>query len=339
MTKTESLEQLREGRMKGSILFHPLLMHFAARYNQTTYSRFAGHYEVLVESNIRCLEDFGLDAVGLISDPYRETSAFGADIHFPDDSVPQCRQPIVRSIQDARQLKNPDVYKQERTLDRIEGAREYRKRLGYSIPVIGWIEGPLAETCDLAGVNETLLNLIMEPDLVKILIDGTTITAKEFARAQVDAGCDVIGMGDAICSQISDEQYREFVKAKHQEIVDYIHSLGASVKIHICGDITHLLAELKDVRPDILDLDWMVDMQKSHTILGDEIIRCGNLDPVRIIEQLSAEELAREVDGLCRRERNNPFILSGGCEITVDTPVENLHAMRKVATSIKHSHE
>jgi MtaA/CmuA family methyltransferase len=331
MKKIGVLDQIRGGSNGEGILFHPILMHFAARYNHTTYGHFASDFRVLVESNIRCLEDFELDAVGLISDPYRETSAFGADVHFPVDSVPQCRQPIVKSIDDARQLKNPDIYKAERTLDRIEGAKEYRKRIGDSVPVIGWIEGPLAETCDLAGVNATLLNLIMEPDLVKILIDKTTVTAREFAKAQVEAGCDIIGMGDAICSQISDDQYREYVKEKHLEIVDYIHSLGAAVKIHICGDITHLLPDLKDVKPDILDLDWMVDMENAYDILGNEIIRCGNLDPVRVIEQHSTEDLSVKVRELCRKEKDKRFILSGGCEITVDTPAENLHIMRKIS--------
>lgn len=327
-----TMDDVKNSIEGGRILFHPILMHFAARYAGTTYGRFASDFRVLVSCNIRCLEDFGLDAVGLISDPYRETSAFGAEIRFPEDNVPQCRQPIVRSVEDAKLLKNPDVYKAERTSDRIKGAREYRKRVGDRVPVIGWIEGPLAETCDLAGVSETLLNLMMEPELVRILIEKTTVTAKEFARAQVEAGCGIIGMGDAICSQISGDQYREFVKEKHLEIVDYIHSLGAGAKIHICGDITHLLPDLKDVKPDILDLDWMVDMEHAHDILGDEMIRCGNLDPVRVIEQQSKEELAEGVRELCMKEKGRWFILSGGCEITVNTPAENLSIMREIAS-------
>ena len=326
------MDYIKNSIEDGRIFFHPILMHFAARYAGTTYGLFASDFRVLVNCNIRCFEDFSLDAVGLISDPYRETSAFGAEIYFPEDSVPRCRQPIVRSAEDALLLKNPDVYKAERTHDRIEGAREYRKRMGDRVPVIGWIEGPLAETCDLAGVSETLLNLMMEPDLVRILIDKTTATAKEFARAQVEAGCGIIGMGDAICSQISGEQYREFVKEKHLEIADYIHSLGAAVKIHICGDITHLLPDLRDVNPDILDLDWMVDMENAYGVLGNEIIRCGNLDPVRVIERQSKEELAAEVRELCMKEKGKRFILSGGCEITVNTPAENLSIMRETAS-------
>jgi uroporphyrinogen-III decarboxylase len=92
-----------------------------------------------------------------------------------------------------------------------------------------------------------------------------------------------------------------------------------------------LLQDLKDVNPDILDLDWMVDMEEAHGVLGDEIIRCGNLDPVRVIEQQSKDDLAAEVRELCRKEKDKSFILSGGCEITVNTPAENLKIMREVS--------
>jgi len=235
---------------------------------------------------------------------------------------------LVRSMEDIGQLKNPDVYREERTLDRIKGAKLLRKKVGPGVPVIGWIEGPLAESCDLAGVNEVLLKIFMEPDFVKRLIDKTMPTAKAFARAQVEAGCDIVGVGDAICSQVDVESYREFVKEKHLELFEYIQSLGARVKLHICGNITHLLEDIRDVKPDIVDIDWMVDMDQSYEKLGSNIVRCGNLDPVSVVQNCQPEEIREETEQLCRREEDRPFILSGGCEITVNTPVEHLEAMR-----------
>ena len=84
MTASEKLHSLiTSGRRTDSVLFHPILMHFAARFHGATYSAFASDYRVLVESNIACLERFGHDAVSVISDPYRETSAFGATVTFP----------------------------------------------------------------------------------------------------------------------------------------------------------------------------------------------------------------------------------------------------------------
>lgn len=269
-----------------------------------------------------------MDAVGLISDPYRETSAFGAKVTFPDEQVPRCMETTVRTLEDIEQLKNPVVYKKERTLDRIKAGEALRKQVGPDVPVIGWVEGPLAESCDLAGVNEVLLKIFMEPDFVKRLIKKIMPTAKDFARAQVEAGCDIIGVGDAICSQVDVENYREFVKEMHQELFEYIQALGAKVKLHICGNITHLLDDIREVKPDIVDIDWMVNMDHARDKLGSDIIRCGNLDPVAVIQDLSPEEIKDETEHLCKNEEGRPFILSGACEVTVNTPVEHLKSMR-----------
>jgi len=175
-------------------------MHFAANYAGYSYREFASDYRVLVKSNLKYLDDFQADAVGLISDPYRETSAFGAEISYPEEGVPRCRRLIVQTMNDVRTLKNPDVFRAERTLDRIKAGEQLVRETGGRVPVIGWVEGPLAESCDLAGVNEVLLKLSIEPDFVKGLMEKTLLFAKEFARAQVEAGCRIIGVGDAICT-------------------------------------------------------------------------------------------------------------------------------------------
>lgn len=331
MTKNQRLYSLIETRksIPSSVLFHPILMHFAARFNGKTYSEFASDYRVLVESNVRCLEYFDHDALGVISDPYRETAAFGAEVRFPGDSVPICTDKIVRTMDDVKALKNPDVYKNERTLDRIRGVEYYKQLLGDDVPIIGWIEGPLAEACDLAGVTDVLIKLAIEPDFARRLMDTCIITAKDFARAQVEAGCNVMGVGDAICSQISPTMYEDFVFPLHRELFGYIHSLDVPVKLHICGNITHLLPKLKDTGADIIDIDWMVDMEKAHIVVGDGVTLCGNLDPVSVVQNQSAAELLEVSRNLISSESGRNFIFSGGCEITVNTPVENLKVMRE----------
>ncbi len=87
-------------------------------------------------------------------------------------------------------------------LDRIKGAAYFRKLLKGTVPVGGWVEGPLAEACDLAGVDNMMIWLMTDPDFSNRLLDKCLLLAKKFAKAQVDEGCDLIGIGDAICSQI-----------------------------------------------------------------------------------------------------------------------------------------
>ena len=114
MNKTGQFHQLiAKGKSDNKVLFRPILMQFAAEYIGSNYGLFASDYNVLVEANLRCMDDFGLDILGLISDPYRETQAFGAKIQYIPNGVPRCLNLLVNSMDDVINLKNPDVYQSE----------------------------------------------------------------------------------------------------------------------------------------------------------------------------------------------------------------------------------
>jgi MtaA/CmuA family methyltransferase len=331
MNKKQLFTDLLKGKLsKERVFFRPILMHFAARFNNTTYGKFASDYKVLVESNIRAMEYFDTDMVSLISDPYRETSAFGARVEYIDEGVPRCLEKIVKTMDDVRNLPSPDVYKSERTLDRIKGAEYFQKLIKGTVSVSGWIEGPLAEACDLTGVSEMLLNLMIDPDFSNFLMDKCMVTARDFAKAQIEAGCDIMGIGDAICSQIDKESYDLYVKDRHRELIAFVHECGASVKLHICGNVTHLLESLKELNADIVDLDWQVDLDNAREILGNEVVLGGNINPV-LVQDRSEEEVYALSRRLVDNYKDQKYLLAAGCEITVLTPHQNLMAMRKAS--------
>jgi MtaA/CmuA family methyltransferase len=331
MNKQQLFQDLLIGtKEKERVFFRPILMHFAARFNNTTYGKFASDYKVLVESNIRAMEYFDFDMVSLISDPYRETSAFGARVEYIEEGVPRCLDQILKTIDDVKNLPSPDVYKCERTLDRINGADYYQKLLKGTVPVSGWIEGPLAEACDLTGVNEMLIYLMTDPDFSNFLMDKCMVTAKDFAKAQIEAGCDIMGIGDAICSQIDKDSYDSYVKDRHRELITFIHECGASVKLHICGNVTHLLESLKELNADIVDLDWQVDIGHAREILGNEVVLGGNINPV-LVQDKSEEEVYALSRRLVDKYKDQKYLLAAGCEITVLTPHQNLMAMRRAS--------
>ncbi len=333
MTKTEQFHHLQQNEaLPGKVLFRPILMQFAAEYIGKNYGQFASDFKVLVEANLRCLDEFGLDMLGLISDPYRETSAFGAKIQFIPNGVPRCLNYIVQNMNDVIQLKIPDVYKEERTFDRIKAGELLAKKTQGNIPIIGWIEGPLAEACDLAGMENMMVQLMTDPDFCNRLMDKCMQTAKDFAKAQIDAGCEIIGMGDAVCSQIDAETYNLFVKDRHKELIEFIHDLGGKIKLHICGDTNHLLPSYRELNLDILDLDWQVDIGHARNILGKKVILGGNINPV-FVQNKTRHEVYQMSRNLVEKYKDERFILSAGCEITALTHPENLKAMSE-ATSL-----
>ncbi|GHV02731.1 hypothetical protein FACS1894159_11690 [Bacteroidia bacterium] len=314
----------------GRIPFHPILMMHAAYLNGHTYEEFMRDHRILVEDNLRALEVYDHDAVSVISDPFRETSAFGAKIHFDGNSSPRAEK-LINSAADIEALQIPDVGRCERTLDRIEGVALFRQKLGARFPVIGWVEGALAEAADLMGMEDVMMQMMLDPGMVHGLCDKTQRVAEDFAVAQIDAGANIIGVGDAICSQIPPEMYAEFAFARQKELFRAIHERGALVKLHICGDIIHLLPYLAQLDVDILDVDHMVDMPDAYRTMGPEVMLCGNLDPVSVIMKGDRQLIRTKFEQVRAAIPLKNWIVMGGCEIPMFTPKENMTLLREIS--------
>lgn len=304
-----------------------LIMQFAARYIGVPYGKYVIDHRYLVDANIKCCEKFGLDMVSAISDPFRETGGFGADVVINPDDVPSCHTHLLENWFQLNKLKLYDPMENARTADRVNAIALYKSMVGNEYPICGWIEGPLAESCDLRGINEIMFDLYDEPKAVRQLMQICLEQGVRFARAQIEAGADFIGVGDAAASVIGPTLYREFVFEYEKRLVREIQSLGAKVKLHICGDITPILPLLKEVAPDMLDIDFMVDFKTAVSIMGDKTAVCGNIDPVGVILEGDQKVIDKAVVE-CIAHMDERSFMSSGCEIPKFTSLENMLAFK-----------
>lgn len=303
----------------------PILMQYAAEYIGSDYAAFASDYSVLVRANIRCAEDFGIDQVSCISDPFRETHGFGSTIEYIRDGPPRSSHPLDTTT-DLSVLLQPDPYKSERMFDRIKAVEEYKAKVQGEYSILGWIEGPAAEAADLRGVTTFLIDLVNDEIFASDLMDVCVNTGIDFARAQIESGADTIGIGDAIASQIDPYTYERLIQPREKHLIKTIHDMGAYVKLHICGNITHLLPGIADLNVDILDVDHMVRLSDVRHNVGNQVVITGNMDPVTVIKNGTPERIRKAVlDAYA--ETGNPYMVNAGCEIPAHTPLENLKAL------------
>ena len=329
MTPRQRYEAILAGRTPDLLPRIPLLMQFAAEYIGSNYAAFASDHRVLVEANIRCAQDFGLDQLSTISDPYRETAGFGAEIRYHVNGVPECVRPPLAHLQagdDLAALLIPDPQTAPRMKDRLDAIRLYRQRTGDDYSVLGWVEGPAALGADLRGLSDFLMDLMEEPTWTGRLMDVCVDTAIRFSLAQIEAGADTIGIGDAICSQISGPLYAEHIWARQLRLMQAIKAAGAHVRLHICGQTRHLWPKLKDLPIDIFDCDHMVDMVAARSLLPARWVLAGNLDTVSALRFGQADAIPDQVRQ-CARVSGARFMVCAGCEIPSGTPVANLHAL------------
>jgi MtaA/CmuA family methyltransferase len=330
MTPYERLYARLEGKPVDKIPNLNIVMGLVAKEAGVSYREYAQDCRYLVEGNLRCAEKYGIDVYCAISDPAREASAFGAEIAWRDDAPPVAVYSSLYGGYDPESMKAPDPADSPRTLDRIRGVEELSKRSAGEVPVIGWVEGVLAETADLREINNLMMDLTDPPDGMKETMDIIFDFQCEFAKRQVEAGAHMIGIGNAVASLVGPNLYEAFALDYDARLCAYIRSLGAGVKLHICGDITSLLPHLKTVAPDILDIDWMVDFAEAVRFFhGSGIAVDGNMDPVSVMLHGDTDTVTAAVRG-CVEACDETAMIAAGCEIPAASPPENLKTMDKL---------
>jgi uroporphyrinogen-III decarboxylase len=137
-----------------------LVMFLGAKEAGVTFGDYITNYHYLAEGALRCHEKYGIDMVCAISDPLRETAGFEAEVVIREEGTPYCSKHRIQDLSDINTLKVKDPMKSWRMHDRIEAVRLLKERVGNDIPVVGWIEGALAECCDLMNMQNVLACLI-----------------------------------------------------------------------------------------------------------------------------------------------------------------------------------
>ena len=326
-TPYERLRAMMDGKAKelDRVPNLNILMFFAAKYINKPFGQFCADYRVLVEGNLRCVEKFGIDILSTLSDPVRETADFGTELIYPEDDLPHPKQVRLPNIEDVEKLQLFDPWQSVRILDRIHAIELFKKEKGDEYPVMGWVEGPLAEASDLRGINESMMDIIINEELFHQLLEKCTQEAIWCAKAQIEAGAHIIGIGDAAVSLISRELYKEEILPYEKRIVDAIKEAGGIARLHICGDVNRHLEDIVTLELDIMDIDWMVDMKRTVEIFDGVSIVNGNVDPVAIMLNGSASDVKNAVRK-CRIDSKGKACISAGCEIPKFTPHENLLA-------------
>ena len=304
------------------IPFNPFIMHLAASLAQVDYNHeYCKKPDVLVDSQIKCAEFFGIDHVNVSTDAYREANAWGVAIDW-ESHTPVAKMHL--PIEEFESIETPSLLENSRILNRVNAVKKLSEKVGGNQCIIGWIEAPFAEICCLFDLVNVLL-LCKNSDWVariKKLINRVIPIQKEFAKLQIEAGADIIGAGDSAISQIGPMRYERCCLDATKELFDYIQK-DVPVLYHICGDNSVVDKEGRDMlklvsstKAAILDLDFQVELKlakekigKNNCIRGNtntQILGSSKYSISRVIEEITKTIEAGKPGGM--------FQYSAGCE-------------------------
>jgi len=312
----------------------PFAMTFSAKFAGIPFKKYVSDAAALAEAEVKTARAFGWDAAIVSTDVGAYASAFGADVHMPDDDVPRLVGPAIRpeyAREDFEKLGPPESYiDRGRVADMIQAVGLIKKEVGDELAIIGWTEGPFQGVMLLFGADPRALFLTrQDPGLLKEMVAWYGEFELAVAKAMIDAGADIIGAGESVGYFMSPETFIEYVHPFEKEIFKKISDYGAPVLIHCCGYVPQCIGFASEVNPGgAIQFDYQVNLAKAKKQIGDAVTIMGNLDCNRLLHMGSEKDVLRA----CKKaiEQAGPgggFWLSGGCEIPRDMPYENMRAM------------
>lgn len=332
MTSRERILGMIQEQVIDHLPMMPITMMFAADQIGVKYRDYATDYRLLVQAQIETARKFHFDYVSCISDPAREAADLGAKVEFFENQPPAIveTEALLSEKANLSHLEFPPLAEGSRMRDRINAARLLKERVGQELLVEGWVEGPCAMGADLRGINHLMTDFYDDPGFVRDLFEFVVEMEIRFARAQVEAGVDLIGVGDAAASLVGPALYAEFVLPFEKRLVQGIQAMGVHVRLHICGNTRRILSGMGETRSDIVDLDYPSPMREGREKMGSHQVLLGNLHPVHVLRDGTPDSI-RSAVALCHQEAGTRFIVGAGCEVPRGTPAENLLAMAEYA--------
>jgi MtaA/CmuA family methyltransferase len=320
------------GEVVGRLPLMPITMMLAARRAGVRYLDYCTDHRVLAEAQVRIAEDFGFDYVNTMSDPAREAADCGAEVrYFAEQPVALVEdRALLADKTGLARLAQPDPLGGGRMHNGVKAVARLRDLVGDGLLVEGWVEGPIAAAAALRGLNALMMDFYDDPTFVRDLFAFVVEMGIDFARAQVAAGADLIGVGDAAASLVGPAIYQEFVWPFERRLMEGIRAAGGRTRLHICGNTRAHVAGMGRLGCTVVDLDSLTPVAEARVAMGPGQVLLGNLNPVTVLRNGTPDTITAAL-AACHRAAGARFIVGAGCEVPPDTPPANLQTLGNYA--------
>jgi uroporphyrinogen decarboxylase len=272
------------------------------------------------------------DIVFTLLDLTVEAESMGLSVDFFEKMPPSLAEQRLPKLERFYELGLPDPEKDARMpvfLEVAEGLAVDEGRMSGA-----YATGPFTLLAQLLGTEELLDRVRLGDSLTEPLAFATSVVG-EYAAA-LAARVDMIALVDPAAEALRAEEYGSLCRPYVSGLAGIIRSSGALCLLHVCGDITHLLEELALTGAEGICLDSKVNLQREIAKMPSNIVVLGNIDPKRVMQRGTPEDVRWEVRRLLRNVKTaRNFVLSTGCDVPMDTPIRNLEAMMQEARAWK----
>ena len=213
----------------------------------------------------------------------------------------------------------------------LDAMRKVKAEIGNDVALYGLICGPFTLASHLRGSN-IFMDMMRNPEYVKELVGFCAQVACKMSDMFIEAGMDVIAVVDPLVSQISPKHIEKMLSESFTAVFDYIRAKGAYSSFFVCGNATNQIEVMCKMNPDGISVDENVNLPKAKEVTDRYNITIGGNIPLTttMLHGTQEDNMKGVIDLIDSVDHHN-FIVSPGCDMPYDTPIENTIAAAQAA--------
>ncbi len=292
--------------------------------------------EIAADVTMLPVDLLDIDAAILFSDILVTGEAMGGDLSFTQGVGPKFANPV-RTAADVDRMETEVGDKLQYVADAI---KVIQQRLNGRIPLIGFAGAPftvmsyLVEGGSSKDFKLTKLMLHNQPELAHRLLAKIAKVTTDYLNLQIAAGVNAVQIFDSWAQALSWDDYREFSHQYIQQIIAGLNRKDIPV-ISFCKGSSVFAPLMAEAKPDVISIDWNVDLKDIKHRLPQGMAVQGNLDP--FILYADKPVIKDRIHRLFERMRGEEgFIFNLGHGIMPDIPFDNVKYAIEVVKEFKY---
>jgi len=204
--------------------------------------------------------------------------------------------------------------------------------------------GPFQTACDLRGTETFLMDMALNPEFARILLERITTAIESLLKLAMQAGGRYFNMvelpGDDYAGNInlliSPTMFRKFIKPCIERLVKAIkeHSPNSKVMLHSDGAITKLLPDLISLGIDVihpLEPLAATDIPTVKEQFGKQIAFLGGIDISHAMPGTRQDVITETKLRISQLAKDGGYILAPSNHLQADVPAENVVTLFETA--------
>ncbi|MDO4860017.1 MAG: uroporphyrinogen decarboxylase family protein [Bacillota bacterium] len=293
---------------------------------------------------VECLEEVNRlympDGIPVLFDLQIEAEVLGCDLLWAKNNPPSVTShPLENEATIPCECRIPGP-EDGRVPMALEATRRIKESIGEDTAIYGLICGPFTLASHLRGTN-LFMDMMKNKDYAVALIQYCGQVACKMAEMYIDAGADVIAVVDPMISQVSPKMIEKLMSETFKGVFDFIRSKGALSSFFVCGNASKQIRVMCEMGPDGVSVDENVNLVEAKETCDEFNIAIGGNIPLTTTmlygsQQDNMKAVVDEIDSI---DASKNFILSPGCDMPYNTPIENTIACAQAAKNLEKTRE